>query len=148
MSGWLLWPLSIAGTVLLLVAVLRPRFLLFWTCPKPRPVVDLVWPRLPGNPVYRLEHECWPDQTVEWFGHDDRCATCGARRLGVPNHLDNPLWKPGRLLPHVSPTPAEVDYWLTGLGTREQINAAGYEAVSVTELGSAETRYVKGRRLE
>lgn len=121
-----------------------------WSKRKSRPAVRL---HPPGNPIHRLEHECWPTQTVEWFGHDDRCATCGARRLGVPNHLDNPLWKPGPVLPEgwtieQRPTRAEVDYWLTGLGTREQINAAGYEAVSVIELGSTETRYVKGRRIE
>jgi hypothetical protein len=132
----LVWFLVICGLLAVVAFKIRARG---------KPAVTI---RPPGNPIYALEHECWPTQTIEWFGHDDTCATCGARRLGVPNHLDNPLWKQGRLLPHVSPTPAEVDYWLTGLGTWEQIRRAGYEPVPVTELGSAETRYVKGWRID
>lgn len=64
------------------------------------------------DPIHALEHDCWPDQTVEWFGHKD-CRSCGS---------------------------------LPGI-TRAEINAAGYEAIAVPELGDTEIGYVKGRRL-
>jgi hypothetical protein len=127
MSNWLFWAFIFIASV----SIVALPILTFPLHRRSRPAGDLLrLPRLrvPGSAIDRLEHECWPTQTAEWFGHDTTCRT-------YPCYT-------------VTSTRAEVDYWLTGLGTREQINAAGYEAVPVTELGSHETRYVPGRRRE
>jgi hypothetical protein len=153
MSDWLFWGFIAVASVAIVV-------LPICTFPLHRkPAGDLTRMYLPalhisditsGNPVYKLEHECWPTQpvlrfdlprTADWFGHDSTCRTypCSTvtpTRAAIDGSALN------------APTRAKVDYWLTGLGTRDQINAAGYEAVPVTEFGSVETRYVKGRRIE